>query len=208
MRFNNILFPITILCIIIIVICKSSSDQYNEHYDNNNNNNDDNNKNDNDNNNDKYGGSNERDRNRVMLTQGMRKTPDFGEFITFPKYDDIVRYSGSGCYQNAPSDEVRHVKATNTRIPICKGRVNTGRVNSIDLTVIGANGDTSNHIANFYVPITYMDGNEGLKGSNYVMIDYDGPSDIDQIGSIPTNDYKGLPVPYGSKLNPVEHINT
>ena len=153
-----------------------------------------------------------KEREKVFISQGMARTgadsPNKGDSITYPDHDDIVRYNGPGCYQNAASRKIRRVEATNQRLPICKGKVNSGRVNSLDLKIIGPSGQISEHTANFYVPHMYMGGDHNLRGCNFGVIDYDGPADVDQVGSIPTNDYRGQPVPMGTRMNFFgDHIN-
>jgi hypothetical protein len=148
----------------------------------------------------------------VTITKGYAKTgsdsPNTGRDITFPDYDDIVRYNGKSCYQDSNSRKIRRVDSTNHKIPICNGRVNSGRVNSIDLKIIGPSGQLSSHTANFYVPYTYMGGDYDLKGSNYGTIDYEGTSDVNQIGSIANNDYRGQPLQMGTNIKYFgEHTN-
>ena len=51
---------------------------------------------------------------------------------------------------------------------------------------------------NFYVPRLYMGKDPFIRGTAYASLSIESPADIDQVGSIPVNDYDGEPVPVSS----------
>ncbi|AYV77559.1 MAG: hypothetical protein Dasosvirus7_6 [Dasosvirus sp.] len=67
------------------------------------------------------------------------------------------------------------------------------RINRVNNKFISANGDYVDQNVNFIVPMSYLEGSP-IKGSNFGEVKYSSHADIDQIGSIPVNNYNGEPL--------------
>lgn len=149
-----------------------------------------------------------------LLKQGYHSNPsdpltvNRGDKIYYPDQDDILRYDGQACYENRSNNEVRKVQLQVADKPIvqkCEGGLNIAKVNSVRKLTLTADGEIVDQNVDFYIPETYL----GVSGQRGAMItgypsfenkshDQGEPADIDQIGSIPVNNYKGEPVPIGS----------
>jgi hypothetical protein len=149
-----------------------------------------------------------------LLKQGYHSNPsdpltvNRGADIYYPDYDDILRYDGPGCYENRSNNEIRKVQLQVADKPIvqkCEGGLNIAKVNSVRKLTLTADGEIVDQNVDFYIPETYL----GVSGQRGAMItgypsfenkshDQGEPADIDQIGSIPVNNYRGEPVPIGS----------
>jgi hypothetical protein len=151
---------------------------------------------------------------RLFLRQGYHSTPsernmvNRDQNIMNPDHNDILRYNGPGCYQNIDTRKIRKVQLVNKpSLQRCSGNLHTAAVNTIRTKTIAANGDIVDQHVNFYIPQTYLStvGRRngiptGYPAMDIIARDSGEPSDIDQIGSIPVNNYKGEPVPIGSIL--------
>jgi hypothetical protein len=72
--------------------------------------------------------------------------------------------------------------------------------------MIGADGKTTTQNVNLYVPKTYigghhLDNGRIVRGGNLSNKLYENQADVDQIGSIPVNNYYGEPIPIDSLAN-------
>ncbi|VBB18060.1 hypothetical protein YASMINEVIRUS_523 [Yasminevirus sp. GU-2018] len=138
-----------------------------------------------------------------------------GDRITYPSADDIVRYNGYGCYQNIDTKDVRKVKVTKTgeATDVARGyagscrpytdeSITEGAVNAVNASFYSPmTNDVTDIRASsirFHVPKLYMGRDPYISGVSYAKMSIGGPADVDQIGSIPVNDYDGEPVPVGS----------
>jgi hypothetical protein len=72
-------------------------------------------------------------------------------------------------------------------------------INTFHNNFISTNGNVIQQKTNMYVPKLYMVSNLDVSG-NYNNSNIERPSDVDQIGSIPVNDYDGEPLPVNSMM--------
>lgn len=136
-----------------------------------------------------------------------------GDRITYPSADDVTRYNGYGCYQNIDTRDVRQVnmKKTNGQYagsfagscrPYTDNSITEGAVNSINASFLSPLTNDVKDIKSanirFHVPKLYMGRDPYISGVSYAKMSIGGPADIDQIGSIPINDYDEEPVPVGA----------
>ena len=148
---------------------------------------------------------------RIFLKQGYHTSPsepnriNRSDKILYPDHDDILRYDGQGCYENRSNNEVRRVQLQLADEPIvqkCNNELNVARINTVRKQTLTADGTIVDQNINFYIPETYL-GVTGQRGAmmsallNEISNDGGEPADVDQIGSIPVNNYKGEPVPIG-----------
>lgn len=148
---------------------------------------------------------------RIFLKQGYHTSPSEPNMVNrsnkilYPDYDDILRYDGQGCYENRSNGEVRRVQLQLANEPIvqkCNNELNVARINTVRKQTLTADGTIVDQNINFYIPETYL-GVTGQRGAmmsallNEISNDGGEPADVDQIGSIPVNNYKGEPVPIG-----------
>jgi hypothetical protein len=148
---------------------------------------------------------------RIFLKQGYHTSPaepnriNRSDKILYPDHDDILRYDGQGCYENRSNGEVRRVQLQLADEPIvqkCNNELNVARINTVRKQTLTADGTIVDQNINFYIPETYL-GVTGQRGAmmsallNEISNDGGEPADVDQIGSIPVNNYKGEPVPIG-----------
>lgn len=148
-----------------------------------------------------------------------------GEFMYYPDHDDILRYGGKGCYRGINTEKVRKVELVEPDFNKSCARLDAEiegnnpmshpnirpKTHKMSATVIGAQGEESSTVLSVHVPPTYLSVTNALRGNptfrddvryfngvNGSVLSY--PADIDQIGSIPVNNYEGEPVPVGSAL--------
>lgn len=154
------------------------------------------------------------DKSRVFLQQGYHTSPsernlvNRGDAIINPRHDDILRYNGSGCYENLEKKGIRKVQLVNKpNLQRCEDRLHPAAVNTVRTQTMTANGDIVDKNVNFYIPHTYLGvaGQRSGMPTGYPAWDNIArtsgePADIDQIGAIPVNNYEGEPVPVGSIL--------
>lgn len=149
----------------------------------------------------------------LFLGQGYYSTPldrnmvNRDDAIKNPDHNDILRYDGSGCYtnlKNIEGDQQRRVQMIHkpeNKTQKCKDRLKIASVNTVRTKVLTSNGDVIHQYVNFYIPQTYLEGTKrGMQSIDAFAKDHGEPADIDQIGSIPVNNYKGEPVPIGSNI--------
>jgi len=139
----------------------------------------------------------------IILRQGYQSTgsdtPNTGDQITYPRAADIVRYNGRGCFQGTDVKHIRKIEIDEkANQPKCNPNVIKDSNNEIKSGFMTADGKIVNHDIRFYVPSTYMGSDPYIKGVSYASMSIEGPADVDQIGSIPVNDYDGDFLPIGS----------
>lgn len=142
------------------------------------------------------------DLEKMMLRQGYHSTgndnPNTGNNISYPDSSDIVRYSEPGHYKNVKTNGIRRVNVSKLNQPISKLTARDGQVNNIKSGFMTASGHVVDQNIDFYIPRTYMGNDPYIRGASYADTSLEQPADIDQIGSIPVNDYDGSPQPMGS----------
>jgi hypothetical protein len=80
--------------------------------------------------------------------------------------------------------------------PNCVLTVDMDKHNEYMTGYVTADGRIVNQDVNIFIPKTYMGVDPyGGKGVNYMNRFIEKPADVDQIGSIPVNDYNGQPKP-------------
>jgi hypothetical protein len=121
--------------------------------------------------------------------------------MMYPRDDNIIRYDGTGCYSGITNNTIKKKVDNKKNEPLCRSSVKTDKINNVKTGIISASGEVVLNNINFYVPKTYMGGDPFIRGSNFGAIDFEPQADIDQIGSIPVNDYHGNPVPIGSTFD-------
>lgn len=146
-------------------------------------------------------------RRTVLLRQGYNSTgadkPNTGDSITYPSDADVVRYRGPGCYQNIDTKNVRKLKYDEINDTTCRpytdGSVREESYNDLSTRFMTPSSNDPDRIVQqdirFYVPRVYMGIDPYMAGVSYASMSLEIPADIDQIGSIPVNDYDGEPVP-------------
>ena len=151
---------------------------------------------------------------RIFLKQGYHSTPsernmvNRDQDILNPRHDDILRYSGPGCFENNSTEKVRKAQLVDEpSVQTCKNDLRIASVNTVRKLTLTADGRVEDQHVNFYIPQTYLGASgqrvgmpTGYPGLNDI-IRYSGePADVDQIGAIPVNNYEGFPQPYNSVL--------
>jgi hypothetical protein len=146
---------------------------------------------------------------QVLLQQGYNSTPgldkpNIGKKITYPAADDTLRYDGNGCYRDINTTNIRKLtgKQINKRNcrpyddKIVEGAVNTLKHQGFFSPMSNAANDIRYENIHFQVPTVYMGVDPYISGVSYAMNHIELPADVDQVGSIPVNDYRGEPMPY------------
>jgi len=148
----------------------------------------------------------------LLLRQGYNSnasdqpSKDIDNYIMYPRADDVVRYSGIGCYQKPEKQEIRKLTVNENDKTVqqsqqkCRPQVTDNSYNRVVAGMIGANGETDTRDIRFYVPRVYMGEDPQIKGVEYANMYLEIPADVDQIGSIPVNNYDGEPVSIGSSV--------
>jgi hypothetical protein len=151
---------------------------------------------------------------RIFLRQGYHTTPsernmvNRDDAIRNPRYDDILRYNGPGCFENASSERIRRVQLVDEpAVDKCKTRPQIAAVNTGRRLTLSASGEVVDQHVNYYVPQTYLGaaGQRSGMPTGFPALDNIArtsgePADVDQIGAIPVNNFEGEPVPIGSIL--------
>jgi hypothetical protein len=75
-----------------------------------------------------------------------------------------------------------------------------GKINNITPSFLMPDNVVKSQDVHFYVPNLYMGFDPYIRGMSYANMSLEIPADIDQIGSIPVNDYQGDPMPIGSSI--------
>jgi hypothetical protein len=152
-------------------------------------------------------------RNTILLKQGYNNTgadkTNTGNTITYPPADDVVRYRGPGCYQNIDTKNIRKLRVDDMNDKTCRpytdGSVREASYNQIRSGFMTPSSNEPNRIVQqdirFYVPRVYMGTDPYMSGISYAGMNLENPADVDQIGSIPVNDFNGEPVPIGSFMS-------
>lgn len=155
---------------------------------------------------------------KINLRQGYSNNdpskPNINDAITYPKSDDILRYDNYGCYKQSPyqndSKIVTITKDNNTdnnnmkniSRPYTDNNVVEGGYNIMNVTFMSPLSNEIKDIEkismSINVPKVYMGRDPYISGVSYATETIDSPADVDQIGSIPVNDYNGEPVPVSS----------
>lgn len=140
------------------------------------------------------------ERNKKLLKQGylfnIYRTNTYD--IMYPEVDDIFKFDDNGNHQNI--NTVRRISINNINEPICDPQLKKNIVHFVRDPILMADGSIMDVNAKIFIPKTYMGGYLNIKGYNYGDTTLETNSDIDQIGSIPTNDYYGEPKPIGTVL--------
>ena len=149
----------------------------------------------------------------VLLRQGYNNTgadkPNIGDNITYPSSANVIRYNGPGCYQNIDTVNIKKLKFNEINNTSCRpytdGSVKEDSYNQIKSGFMTPSSNEPNRIVQqdirFYVPRVYMGVDPHMSGISYAGMSLENPADIDQIGSIPVNDYNGEPVPISSFMS-------
>ena len=151
---------------------------------------------------------------RIFLSQGYHTTPsernlvNRDDAILNPRSDDILRYNGPGCFERGGSEKIRRVQLVNEpAVDRCRGTPRIASVNTGRRLTLTADGKIIDQLVNYYVPQTYLGAAgqrsgmpTGYPSLDNIARDIGEPADVDQIGSIPVNNYEGEPVPIGSIL--------
>lgn len=143
----------------------------------------------------------------ILLRQGYSSIPpdsqNKGDNITYPSADDVVRYNGDGCFKGQDMRYIRKMEAKDLVTKSCRPytdlKTKEGSINNKKLKMMTAGSNSANYVVeeniNFYVPRLYMGKDPTISGISYAQMNIENPADIDQIGSIPVDDYSGEPVP-------------
>lgn len=148
----------------------------------------------------------------ILLRQGYSSSPtdtsNIGDKITYPDADDVVRYNGDGCYKD---DDIRYMRKLQEKDLItdsCRPYAASTKeeaYNKYKLRMMTAGSNSANYAVdekiNFYVPRLYMGRDPTISGVSYAQMSVETPADIDQIGSIPVDNYDGEPVPLSAFSN-------
>lgn len=151
---------------------------------------------------------------RIFLRQGYHTTPsernlvNRDEAIINPRHDDILRYNGPGCFESGGTEKIRRVELVpEPPIDGCRNNLKIASVNTGRRLTLTADGEVVDQNVNYYIPQTYLGASgqrvgmpTGYPSLDNITRDLGEPADIDQIGSIPVNNYEGEPVPIGSIL--------
>jgi hypothetical protein len=144
------------------------------------------------------------DTNYIEISQGYSKIgsdmPNTGNNIRYPSHDDIMRYNDNGCYRGL-NKQVRKVETQIKNENLCKKIPIENANNTYTTGMINASGEIVNHNVSYYIPNLYMDGYPGIRGIHYDTQSVESEADVDQIGSIPVNNYDGEPKPLGSFMS-------
>lgn len=146
------------------------------------------------------------DKKKLLLRQGYNaaadEKPNRGQDIMYPRATDILRYNGQGCYLGTDNRNIRKVKTVEKSFqPQCQASISTDQTNRYKMSYIDANGIVTDRNVSVYVPTLYMGRDPYIQGFNYANASLEIPADVDQIGSIPVNDYDGEPVPISSFMD-------
>lgn len=119
--------------------------------------------------------------------------------MMYPKNDNIVRYDTPGCYSGITNNTIKKKVDEKKNVPLCRSTIKTDSINHFKTGMINASGEMILNDVNWYV--YNLSGDPLIKGSNFGAIDFEPQADVDQIGSIPVNDYAGNPVPIGGSYD-------
>lgn len=137
--------------------------------------------------------------NTVVLSQGYHSSDKVnkGNTITYPSDDDIVRYDG--CYKDIRPRNVSFKETQKVCRPYTGDTVRENSSNVVNAPFMSPFtnrvGDIKSRDMKFFVPTVYMGRDPNISGISYAKMSIGGPADVDQIGSIPVNDFDGEPVP-------------
>lgn len=120
--------------------------------------------------------------------------------IMYPSADNIVRYNDNGCYKGYDNSNITRVIPKRIVPSQCKA-VNYDTMNKFRINTISPAGQLAEQNVSLYTPTVYMGETPPIKGTAYANMTLEIPADVDQIGSIPVNDYEGDPIPLGSFIN-------
>lgn len=114
-------------------------------------------------------------------------------YIDYPSGTKVLRYNG--CYTNQQIP--RNISVTKTSCsPYTDKNTVEGKMNNVTVTFMSTSSNDINDIKSstipFFVPHVYMKDPEYRNIVNYTN---EIPADVDQIGSIPVNDYDKEPDP-------------
>jgi hypothetical protein len=171
-------------------------------------------------------------RQGYQTTPSERNMVNRDDAIRNPRHDDIMRYNGPGCFERGGSEKVRRVQLAdrtdganikrigpdemrryqfvdNPAVDKCRGTPQVATVNTGRRLTLTADGKIVDQHVNYYVPQTYLGASgqrvgmpTGYPAFDNIARDIGEPADVDQIGSIPVNNFEGEPVPIGSITMP------
>ena len=149
----------------------------------------------------------------VMIRQGYHTRPTEPDRdvtldqIVRPNADDIVRYNNMGVYKNIDKRQIKKVSASELSVPSTRpygGLMREGGNNRLTVKFMSPQTNDPNNVetssVNLYVPRLYMGKDPDVLGISYSSMELETPADVDQIGSIPINDYDGEPVALDSMM--------
>lgn len=107
------------------------------------------------------------------------------------------------CAQLTSNQNISNTTLRKNDGTICPDDFNLNNDNYYRQTIVGADGKTTTQNVNLYVPRTYLGGHvlsngRLVRGGNFSNKIYEKQADVDQIGSIPVNNYRGEPIPIDS----------
>lgn len=139
--------------------------------------------------------------NGIVLKQGYSNNESYKPIgtdqIMYPYGDNILRYDNLGCYENLNDIGIRKVYDTSERY-LCESNIKFDSINKVRTGFINANGNVIDQNADLYVPRLYMTSDASVMGMSHYNSSSGNSADVDQIGSIPVNDYDGEPLPVNS----------
>ena len=142
----------------------------------------------------------------IIVRQGYQSMNQNSEnTITYPDADDIIRYRGPGCYKNSDTKDTKTKQINNKTCRPYSSKIRENAYNIIKTKFISPSSNNSNHTIQqdirLYVPRTYMGKDPYISGVSYASMDLEIPADIDQIGQLPVNDFKGEPLAINSLMS-------
>lgn len=153
----------------------------------------------------------------VTLQQGYSSDPkldseintNINDRMSYPDSDDIVRYNGNGCYKDIDTRGIKKLSLTDNIKVRCRPYTDNVKEDHANNIYTGFMSPMTNDVTDrkyskiqFYVPKLYMGKDPYISGVSFALLgsDIEIPADIDQIGSIPVDDFSGEPIPVNSSI--------
>jgi hypothetical protein len=142
----------------------------------------------------------------IIIRQGYQSMDqNIGNNITYPAADDIIRYRGPGCYKNTENNDTNKRTYATKTFAKDMNKIHGNTYNLIKTEFLSPSSNDPNHTIQqdirLYVPRTYMGKDPYISGISYASLNLEIPADIDQIGNLPVNDFKGEPVAINSLMS-------
>jgi hypothetical protein len=157
--------------------------------------------------------SDDSDSKYLLLRKGYQNIPiDTDRVVTpdqivSPDADNIVRYNDQGCYKNINTGRIKKIEPNELSSPSSRpygGLLREGAVNKLNVKFMSPQSNDPNDIkssnVDLYVPRLYMGKDPNILGISYASLSLETPADVDQIGSIPVDNYTGEPVAIDSMM--------